>query len=404
MRLLKKETPLTIGGVKIPYSCETLQFLLVGATGTGKTTAEEEIVTTLGSRPDARMIIVDPGGNLLSKYYKQGDKILNPFDRRSEPWSIFNEVRKNYDCDRLAKSIVPDGVGGDKSWHHYAQVLISETMLALAKKGEATTEALIKWVTQSKVADLENLLLGTAASGLFDENAAKALASTRFVATSHLNPHKYLRSGEFSLRSWLTEEKGSLFITFREDMAESLKPLIGCWVDVIANAVLSLNPDHNRRLCFLLDELPSLGRVNAMESLLVRGRKFGVCVFGMIQSTSQLDYLYGREQAIVLRSCFRNLLVLGGSKTDFDTAEELSKGLGEVEVDRTQYNSSSSLAGPSKGRSLQRVTERLVLPNEIAELPNLEGFFALAGNHSTKRICLSPQSLRQVVPPFEEDE
>lgn len=307
---------------------------------------------------------------------------------------MFNEVRKDFDYDRLSRSLVPDGHGSDKQWHHYAQVLCAETMRALMLRGDGNTGQLMYWLTIASTDELSTLLMGTPAQGLFDKDAAKALASTRFILTTQLNPHKYLQPGEFSLRTWLqNDDAGNLFITWREDMQAALMPLISTWIDVLCNAVLSMNEDRDRRIWLILDELGSLGRLSSLESALTRGRKHGLCVIACLQSTAQLDRTYGRESAIVLRSCFRNLVVFAIAKSDPDTAEMLSRSLGEREIDREQHSRSEGPGGITRGVSMQRVTEKIAIPTEITELPKLNAFLALAGRTPTRKIQIEPRSL-----------
>jgi hypothetical protein len=391
----------SLGGVSIPPHLENYHFLLAGSTGTGKTTLLDEMLSAIIPRGD-RAVICDPDGHHLSCFWQEGDAVLNPFDGRSPGWSIFNEVRRDFDYDRLARSVVPDGQGGDAQWHHYAQVLLSESLRALVLRGEGNTAALMRWATTAPKSELAELLVGTPAAGLFDTDAAKALASTRFILTSFLAAHKYLQAGNFSLRSWLESDRGNLFITWREDMQSSLMPLVSCWVDVIANAVLSLPADPERRLWLVLDELGGLGRLNSLEAALTRGRKHGLCVVAGLQSTAQLDRLYGREGAIVLRSCFRNLVVLGIAKSDPDTADVLSRALGEREIERSQASRSHGPQGITKGETLQRSTERIAMVSEIAALPDLTAYVALAGDQPTRLVNVTSQKLPVIATALEE--
>src|SRR3546814_9525903 len=84
----------------------------------------------LGQTPERndRMIVIDPNGDLLSKFWQLGDVILNPYDARSEGWSFFNEVRADYDWKRLAHSLVP--MSQDKNaeeWNDFGRLLLRET-------------------------------------------------------------------------------------------------------------------------------------------------------------------------------------------------------------------------------------------------------------------------------------
>jgi len=100
-----KARQITIAGVPIPIKAETTHISLGGSTGVGKSTIFKEMMVGCLARKD-RMVILDPDGEYLSTFYKKGDKILNPYDARSEGWSFFNEIREDFDFERYARSIV----------------------------------------------------------------------------------------------------------------------------------------------------------------------------------------------------------------------------------------------------------------------------------------------------------
>jgi type IV secretory pathway TraG/TraD family ATPase VirD4 len=87
-------------------------------------------------------------------------------------------------------------------------------------------------------------------------------------------------------------------------------------------------------------------------------------------------------------SNFRSLIVLGGSKTDSDTAEEMSKALGEHEVIRESVTKTSGTG--SSNRSEQTVKERVVMPSEISNLPILTGYVSFAGEYPISYVTLKP--------------
>ena len=279
-------------------------------------------------------------------------------------------------------------------------MLLAEVLRALVRSGETTTERLLHWCTSAPACELGTLLAGTPAAGLFDEGADKALASTRFVLTAHLSPHRFIKPGVFSLRDWLEQEDGSLFMTWRADMQAALAPLLASWADIATNAVLTLPPDPTRRVWLVLDEMAALGKLNGLEAGLTLGRKHGLAVIAGLQSTAQLDRLYGKESATVLRACFRNLAVLAIAKSDPTTADELSRALGEREVLRQELSRSNGASGLGESQSLRHAQERLVLASEIAGLPNLAGYLALAGDEPVRRLRLTPQSREDVTEAF----
>ena len=75
----------------MPTDLETQNLIIVGAPGTGKSQAINCLVAS-ALRRDDRMVVVDPNGSLMSRFYLPGDAVINPYDARCVGWSLFNEV------------------------------------------------------------------------------------------------------------------------------------------------------------------------------------------------------------------------------------------------------------------------------------------------------------------------
>ncbi|WP_248345844.1 type IV secretion system DNA-binding domain-containing protein [Anaeromyxobacter paludicola] len=393
---------ITVAGVPMPTWVETLHLLVGGSTGSGKSVLIREMAYSALLRGD-RIVVADPNGDMLAKFYRPGDVILNPYDSRGLGWTFFNEIRAEYDFKRFALSLVPRGqTKEEEEWCAYARLLLRETARKLTLVGQPSVAELFRWTTIAKPADLQAFLSQTAAESLF-VGADKALASARFVLSAKLPEHLSMPAGDFSLRSWLADPAaGNLFITWREDMAEALKPLISAWVDVLCTSILSLGEDKDRRIWMFLDELASLEKLPSLEDAATKGRKAGLRIVAGLQSTAQLERIYGREEAQTLRSCFRSLVVLGGAKTDPRTCEDMSQSLGEHEVERETYSRTTGLRGDSTSSQIQRARERVVLPSEIASLPDVTGYLAFAGDHPIAKVKLDVVHFRNRVPAFEE--
>lgn len=380
-----------VADTPIPTWLETLHLLVAGATGTGKTVALGQIIETILRRGD-RLIIVDPNGTFLSRFFLPGDVILNPFDRRSESWSIFNELRDAYDFKRYALSVVPKGLTDEaEEWNGYARLLFQAATRKMAAVGNTDIFSLIKLLAAESDESLKEFLGDTEAEGLF-VGAKQALSSARFILAKYLDPHQYLKEGGFSIRRWLEDEQaGNLYITWREDMLEALKPLVSTWADILCTSILSLPESPARRIWMVIDELDSLQKLPSLEDALTKGRKHGLRIVAGIQSTAQLERTNGEKDATVLRSCFRNILVLGGGRADSKTAEDLSRSLGEHEVERETVGETSNERGGSRSRTTRIERERVVMPSEIQSLPELTGYVAFAGDIPISRVRLSPQ-------------
>lgn len=401
----KKTEQVVIATIPMPTHLETLHTLLNGATGAGKTVVLRSMAFSILKRGD-RMVFIDPNGDMLSKFYRKGDIILNPYDSRTEGWSIFNEIRRDYDFQRYSYSLVPLGETKEaEEWASYGRLLLRETARKLATLGNPSIRDLFYWTTIAPFDDLKTFLEGTLAESLFagSNEASKALTSARFVLSDKLPEHVTMPNGDFSIRTWLETGKGNMFITWREDMAPALKPLISAFTDVICTSVLSMPEDPKRHLWLQIDELASLEKLASLEDALTKGRKHGLRIVAGLQSTSQLDDKYGQQMAQTIRANFRNLIVLGGSRPDPKTSEDMSLSLGEHEVERDKYSKSSGKSN-STNKQLERTRERVVMPAEIANLPPLTAYIAFAGDHPITRVKLDFINFKTKEPSFMEND
>ncbi len=383
---------INVAGVPMPTGVENLHILLNGSTGTGKSVLLRHLVFSALGRGD-RMVIVDPNGDLYSKFGRPSDVLLNPYDERTEGWSFFNEIRAEFDWKRLALSIVPLGKDPTaEEWNGYARLLLRETARKLHELGTPSIDELFRWTTMASDKDLRAFLTGTLAESLFagSAEASKALTSSRFVLSKYLAEHCAMPPGKFSIRDWMENGTGVLFITWREDMKDSMKPLISSFVDVFCSALLSMPEDQRRRWWLVIDELGSMEKMASLEDFLTKGRKNGGRALVGLQSVSQTDEIFGQKLSQTLRASFRSLVVLGGSKTDPETAEEMSKALGEHEVARLEFTDSRSFGSRTTGERMQITKERVVTPAQIQTLPDLMGWVAFAGDRPIAKFKLEP--------------
>lgn len=394
----KKRKQIQVGDVPVPLEVETTHFLLGGSTGTGKSVAIRGMVYSGLLRRD-RFVICDPNGDLVSKFWRPGDRILNPYDTRSEGWSFYNEIRNDYDYKRYALSLVPRGKSAEEEeWCSFGRLLLAECAKKLAMNGNPSVRDLFHWCTIEEPDVLKEFLAGTAAESLF-VGAEKALASARFVLADKLPEHLEMPAGDFSIRRFLEDDQsGNLFLTWREDMGVALRPLISAWVDVVCTSILSLPESSSRRIWLSLDEIASLEKLASLKDFLTKGRKHGGRCIAGLQSVSQLDDLYGQKEAQTLRACFRSLIVLGGAKSDPETAEEMSKALGDHEVVRE--DKSISARNPNLRYRTDR--ERVVMPSEVTGMPDLTAIVAFAGERPIAKMKLQFQQFKKQTEPFME--
>ncbi|SHI11826.1 type IV secretion system DNA-binding domain-containing protein [Pollutimonas bauzanensis] len=392
-----------IAGVPMPTSVENLHVLLNGATGSGKSVLLRPLIYSALKRGD-RAVIVDPNGDLYSKFGRSDDVLLNPYDERTQKWMYFNEVRADFDWKRLVYSIVPLGVDANaEEWNSFGRLLLSAVSRKLFEMNVHDIDQVNYWCCEAPFKEIQAFLKGTEAQSLFAgaSESTRAFDSARFVLSNKLSEHRAMPAGGFSIRDWMEHGRGSLYITWREDMKTAMKPLLSAWVDIFCSSILSMPESAVRRWWLVIDELASLEKLASLVDVLTKGRKHGVRVVAGLQAVSQLAAIYGKDMAQTLRACFRNLVVLGGSKTDAETAKEMSTALGEHEVARPEYTDSRNPGG-SRGTSerLVRQTEPVVTPAQIQALAALTGYVAFAEDRPIAKFVLKPISFITKNPPF----
>lgn len=383
----RSSAALKIGGVGIPRALEPYHLLFAGSPGAGKSVAIQACLETLRARGD-RVLVADCGGESLARFYRTGDRLLNPLDGRSVDWSPLAEMQEAWDAERLARSLVPERDGGEREWHHYAQSLVAGVLERLWLSGDARTGGFVDALTQASNADLAALVAGHPCHCLFEEGAERMLASVRGIVGTYLAPYRFLdRMADlegFSIRKWVTRRPSPdwLFLTYRDDQATVLRPLLAAWLDLAVGAILASEPDPHRRIWIVLDELGALGTVPVLADALTRGRKYGLACLAGVQTLRQLYRHYGRDGALVLLSCFGSLLVLRTQEAE--TAEHLSRELGEREIVQRELGFGRGGATHSDRRHL----ERIVLASEIQNLEDRRGFLACARGRPIESVRL----------------
>ncbi|MDE1545721.1 type IV secretion system DNA-binding domain-containing protein [Dechloromonas agitata] len=398
-----------LGEVPFPKKFETRHILLAGTTGSGKTRVMHQILLPTRNTEGARAIIVDIGAAMVSRYYQgEGsmDVILNPRDARSVAWSPLAEINDLDDIPLISSAIIPDGVGSGAEWQKYAQRLMAGVLQRVWEQGGDNAEV-IRLLTRAPVEELRDLLAGLPAEGMLREGNEKMLASVMAIITTYTTPLAALDpsagADSFSVTRWVMADavKGWLFMNFSDRQIEQLKPIITTILSVAISATLSLKEDPNRRLFFVIDEADALGEISGLRSLLTRGRRFGAAAVLAIQSVSQLYTCYGRDTANTLLSNLGTQVIL--RLPDAETAEWASRTFGDEQIREEQTSSSRGLGLDGKesiSTSYQTRQQRVVLPSEIQNLPDLVALLNVVGDCPPCAVQIPPVNPPQVHPEF----
>lgn len=378
---LENAKPIMVGKLPMPLHLEDRNTMICASIGAGKSVTMEGMIASALRRND-RMAVVDPNGTFYSKFSFKGDYILNPFDARSAGWTIFNEIRGVHDFNRMAKSIIPPQVDpSDEQWCAYARDVLSDTMRKLMETNNANQDTLVNLLVREDGDTIRAFLANTDSEGYFRDNAEKAIASIQFMMNKYIRPLRYMGKGDFSIYRWVNDpDAGNLFITWREDMRDTMRPLVATWIDTICATILSSEPMTGKRLWLFLDELQSLGKLESFVPAATKGRKHGLRMVGSLQDWSQLNASYGRDDADTLLSCFRNYVILAAANAK--NAEMAKEILGNQEVKRFR----KSWTAGRMTRAEEIKLEPVVMDSEISNLNDLEAYVKFAEDFPITKI------------------
>lgn len=402
--------PYNLAGLPYPWRLEQNHAMFVGTTGAGKTTALKKIVTqarTCGHR----CVIFDLTGSFVESFYDPTrDKILNPMDRRCQPWSVFNDCETYSDFMSAAVALIPNTKSSDDNfWVNAARTLFIEMCLKMRAMGVHSNGALAYFLMLCDLKEIHQYLSGTIAQSMMSPEVAKSAESIRSTFKAQAGILQYLpeptKDDEpFSIRQWMSEdvEEGSiLFITSSYPDLESNKPLLTLWLDLAVNALLRMPRTRDLRTWFLIDEIHALHKVPAIAHGLQTSRGYGgAFVLGM-HSFDALEETYGENGATNLASLAGTKLIL--KTADPETARRCSEFIGNREVRRPDEAYSY---GYNSSRDASTITPRtqiedLVIPIDLSLMQSLHGFVRFPDGFPATRIKLTYQDYEQVAPGFD---
>jgi type IV secretory pathway TraG/TraD family ATPase VirD4 len=396
------EASLSLAGRRVPVGDETKHFKFIGTTGTGKSTAISEVLKGALNRGD-RAIIADPDGGYLRRFYneKRGDVILNPFEPKAAKWDLYGEITNDYDINQLARSLIPDHEGSERSWRAYGRTFFGAVVGQTRAGGIKDVSELYRVLVTADTRELKTLVAGTPAQPFLDDHNLRMFDSIRSVTSSAVEALDYVgkqKGPALSVRNWVENGKGVLFIPYQAGQIAALRSTISAWMRLAIFETMN-GEQGDRRLWFVVDELDALGQIDGLKDALARLRKFGGrCLLGF-QSIAQVSGTYGRAEAqTIVENCGNTLILRCAGSENGGTSQFASRLIGQREVVRkTESRTRRGLQLlPSVTRSEHRNVEFAVLDSEIEQLADLKGYLKFASTPEWRRVTLSPQATPQV--------
>lgn len=223
----RMHTPYTIGGIPYPWRAEQSHTMLVGTTGTGKSTVIKDILAQIKAR-GGRAVVFDLTGTFVEGFYNPDtDIILNPFDARCPKWSPFSDARTREHFKEVSQALVPMGDGGgEQFWPETARMLFVETCVRLVEQGRGNNQALSDVLMTSKLKDLHAHVIRTIAAPLTDPEAKRMAESIRATFNTYAQALMTLpnEGPEFSIRDWILGIDGDTIDELDDVIVAKAKP------------------------------------------------------------------------------------------------------------------------------------------------------------------------------------
>lgn len=398
--------PYTLAGIRYPWRTEQSHTMLIGTTGTGKTTQMRDMIAQMRARHD-RAVVFDLTGAYVEAFYNpETDIILNPMDERCPSWSVFLECATHADFSAVAAALMPiDGGASEPFWILAARTLFVETCMRLKAAGKTSNADLASRLMMADLKDVHKLLEHTVADPLTAPEAARMAESIRAVFNTNAQALRFLPQDNppFSICDWVAriDNPGSiLFITSTHNELALNRALLTVWMNVAVHRLMRLPRTRDLRTWFFFDEVHALHRLPAIEDGLQTARGFGGAFVLGIHSFAKLSETYGEEGAQNLASLARSKLIL--ATADRDTAEHCSDYIGHREV---RMMDEAYSYGYSNIRDAATITPRqqiepLVIPDDIMKLPSLRGFLVFPEGFDAARVQLHYKDYPIVAPAY----
>ena len=379
-------------------------------------------------------VITDLKGELwaLTSGWRQkyaGNKVL-----RFEPaavsggvyWNALDEIRLKTeyevgDVQNLATLLVdPDGKGLITHWQKTAQALLVGVILHVLYKAQqegtdATLPAVdailsnpdrdiaelwMEMVTYVHVNAKNHPTVASAARDMLDrpeEEAGSVLSTAKSYLALYRDPvvRRNVSKSEFRIKDLMNyDQPVSLYIVTHPNDKARLRPLVRILINMIirllADKMEFINGQpkvhYQHRLLMMLDEFPSLGKLEILQEALAFIAGYGIKCYLICQDINQLksrEAGYGHDESITSNCHVQSAF----PPNRIETAEHLSKLTGQTTVAKEQITTSgrrtSALLG-QVSRTIQEVQRPLLTTDECLRMPgplkNAEGLIEKAGD------------------------
>jgi hypothetical protein len=376
----------------IPRRLEASHLLLMGDTGSGKSSAIRQLLRQVKDRGESA-IVYDPAMDFLGEFYdpKRGDLILNPLDQRCPYWGLGDEIDRPETATTIAAAMLPD-----KDYEKAFFTDAPRRVLAHLLRRKPQPRDILRMMADPEC--IEAAVKGTPLAALLDPGApaqrAGVLSSLNMVADSlELLPEWEHTRKTFATAEWYSERKRWVFLTSSAAYRQKVLPLHSAWLDLFILRMMGYCEDQAAKpVWFVIDELASLNKLPQLHTALTENRKYGNPVVMGLQGRSQMEKRYGHDAEAMLSQPATKIFL---KTSEPHAAKWISEAIGEIEVERLKESRSMGMLRSKKSFSMEIATKPLIMASEIAGLAPLTGFIKLENHVIPARFRLAKKQNKQ---------
>ena len=353
----------------------------IAPTGAGKTTSFF-IPNLLDKNIKGSIVVTDPKGELFKltsnfqeKECKRKVIVLNPLDpKKSEGYNPLEQCKDTSEVLQLSSLILYNGslaielMTGKKSggaeWVDMATPLLSAALLWCKSKGIGTIENAFKLIINTKTKDLDLLMASADEDTQTQYNIFKTVGgadrttgSIKITLATNLKLFTDKKICEVSKRTTfdpniLREKECIIYVIYPERKSAYLAPYMSVFFSQIFDNVLDNYNKKAKAIHFLFDEFANIGLINNMSinAATVRSRQISLNV--CLQSISQLEQVYGKENSKAILNNLKTKIILGGL-SDIETLRFFSELCGKQNIilenkSKNKNNETKSYSNSSK--------------------------------------------------------
>ena len=386
------------------------RMLAVGDTGTGKTQFIMEYLYQLSKRPNTRVIVVDPVGELAEEFFskKRRDTLFNCQKKESPYWDPYLDMDIDSNLAHaqslgISSTLIEREKNAKEFFITAGRNVLAGIMMYIEEEYRSI-KGLRHWFSMTAPEIYELLYnAGDETAALIPPEAKDQSGGVMATIINQTHIFRYLKQENtdgniWSAKDWVEQDSGWLFLQPGEKIIEQATyKLITLFIDLLSKRLMStkrrLFPCSDIFLC--IDELTALRRISSLRSLLAEARKYKVYSLLGYQDNAQLDSIYGNNDAKTIRGLNRVKMLY--RCTDPDSADFCSKQIGtrEIEESKDQYTIGASKDWRDSLSVSKNVREsKLVMPSEIMNLDDLEGYVVGVGK-SVKKVKIPIFNKRQ---------